>query len=117
MALIAGASQYLAQATYSNKYGAAAGSTNLLSVAAGSVSMLDIGRNLSSSGLGISAEARALNSSYLESSSSTYNTLFSANATASNADALQIQILALRSSTPTAFDSPNILGEEVDETV
>lgn len=113
MALVAGASQYLAQATFSNRTGQAAASSNLLTNVAGGISLLDVARSAApSNGIGLSPSARALNNQFLSSNATSFNTLFSltggSSATIENA---QTQIKALRSSVPASR------GLEFDESV
>lgn len=128
MTLVAGASRYLTQSTLTNQQGFSAQSSNLLGVAAGATGILDIGRNLEVQGVGISARARNLNRQFLESTSGTYNQLFSASGGGSSSvEAAQIQIRALSSSTPTSRNTPetrealadidNARGSIVDEEI
>ncbi|MGN7438434.1 MAG: hypothetical protein ACTHOO_07295 [Alcanivorax sp.] len=113
MARVAGSSQYLAQATYSNRTGQSAVSSNLLSNVAGGISLLDVARSAApSNGIGLSANARSLNNQLLSSNATSFNTLFSltggSSATIENA---QTQIKALRGSVPASR------GVEFDESV
>ncbi|MGH1455434.1 MAG: hypothetical protein ACRBDI_01510 [Alphaproteobacteria bacterium] len=109
MTLVAGASRFLNQSTLTNQQGFAAQSSNLLGVAAGSTGILDIGRNLEIRGVGISNRARNLNRQFLESTSGTYNQLFSASGGGSaTVEGALTQIKALQSSVPTSRDSPQV---------
>ena len=109
MTLIAGASRYLTQSTLTNQQGFAAQSSNLLGVAAGSTGILDVGRNLEVQGVGISSRARNLNRQFLESTSGTYNQLFSASGGGSaSVESALVQIKGLQSSVPTSRDSPEV---------
>ncbi len=98
MTTIAGASQFLNASTLANQRGNAAAAPNVLGTAEGATSLLDVGRSsLFDNGIGLSASARALNNSFIESNSATFNEIFSlgvgANATV---EGLQQEILALR---------------------
>lgn len=108
MATIRGASQFLNQATLSNRLGAAGqASSNVLGEAAGGAGILEIGRNLAVSGVGISNNARALNRQFLQQSAGTFNQLFSATGgTSSTVEVAQTQILALRASTSVSRLTP-----------
>ncbi len=107
MARIAGASQYLNQATLTNLRGSAAQTTSVLGEAAGGVGILDIGRNLATPGIGISNNARSLNRQFLEQNAGTANQLFSASGGGSaTVEAAQIQIRALQSATPVTRFTP-----------
>ena len=109
MTLVAGASRYLAQSTLTNVQGVAAQSSSLLNVAAGATGILDVGRNLEVQGVGISNRARNLNRQFLESTSGTYNQLFSASGGGSSTvEGALTQIKALQSSVPTSRDSPQV---------
>lgn len=109
MVAIRGASQFLNQATLTNKQGVAAQTTTVLGEAAGGVGILDIGRNLASPGIGISNNARQLNRQFLSSTSSTYNQLFSLSGGGSaTTDAALTQIKGLQATVPTTRDSPQV---------
>lgn len=109
MALVAGASQYMSQAAYSNATGAAAQQPSLLGSGGGTASLLSVGKRLAPEGIGISANARQLNEQFLQQSSGTFNQLFSAaGGGSSTEDALKKQILALRSSVPTSRETPEV---------
>ncbi|PCJ99723.1 MAG: hypothetical protein COA45_02580 [Zetaproteobacteria bacterium] len=137
MARIAGASQYLNQATLANKQGSTFVPADILSLTSSS-SLLDVGRATSVSGVGISARARQLNNQIIENNSSSYNRLFSLSGGASaTTGAAQIQIAGLAATASTSRDvsiqsdgsfsseffevdngsvSASALGTEVDET-
>lgn len=115
MTLVAGASRYLAQSTYTSASGAAAQSSNVLGEVAGTATLLDIGRLNAPSGVGLSARARSLNKQFLSSTSGTYNQLFSASGGGSSTvEAALTQIKALQSSVPTSRDSPDIREAKAD---
>ena len=103
MATIPGASGYLNAATLANRQGIGAQQASVLGDGGiGGVDILDVARaNAPSNGVGLSSRARALNKQFLDSTSSTFNQIFSLGigATAS-IEGLQQQILALRARTP-----------------
>ena len=114
MPTIPGASQYLNSATLANLQGRAAVAPNVVGESVGTLSLLDAGRQ--SSGIGLSARARALNNQFIEQTSGSYNTIHSLAVSATgDAFALQQSILALRASLPDSAISPSVLGQEVDE--
>tara|TARA_R110001592_G_scaffold16881_5_gene71454 strand:- start:13352 stop:13711 length:360 start_codon:yes stop_codon:yes gene_type:complete len=117
MTRIAGASQYLNQATLSNKQGVAPVSTNVLSQSAGGISLLDVARSSApNNGIGLSSSARALNSQFLENNSSTVNQLFSlTGGSSATIESAQIQIRALQSSVPVSRETPEVRGAKVDK--
>ncbi len=123
MTLIAGASQYVNQATVSNKLGLAGQQNSLLvQNGASAVSLLDLGRQNAGNGIGLSANARALNDQFLQQNSATFNQLFSLSGGGSaTVDAAQIQILGLRStvSASRVVDAPELSSEasSIEETV
>ncbi|MGH1376753.1 MAG: hypothetical protein ACRBCK_10440 [Alphaproteobacteria bacterium] len=107
MALVAGASQFLNQATLANTQGVSAQTTNVLGEAAGGVGILDVGRNLATPGVGISNSARALNRQFLTQNAGTANQLFSASGGGSATEEAAItQIRALQSQTPVTRATP-----------
>lgn len=124
MTLIAGASQYLSQSTFTNTTGAAAVAADILSTSV-SNSLLDAGRRLAVDGIGLSSSARALNKQILEQNTGLYNGLFSASGGASaTIESAQTQIAALRSANSPSRDvtiqddgtvRSSRLGLEVDE--
>lgn len=120
MTTIAGASQYLNASTYANLTGRASQGTSLIS-SLGTVDLLDIARSNSSSGIGLSSRARALNKQFLNSTSSNYNSLFSStNSAYLSIEQLQQQVLALRASLPGSSISDNarsLSSEETEEGV
>ena len=110
---VAGASQFLNQATLANTQGISAVSTNVLSESAGGISLLDVARsNAPDNGIGLSRSARALNTQILQNNSESFNQLFSLTGGGSaTIESAQTQILALRSSTPLSR------GSTIDESV
>lgn len=121
MATIPGASGYLNSAILANKQGLAAQSATVLGEGGiGAVSLLDVGRSsLFDSGVGLSARARLLNNQFLESTASTFNSIFSLNlgATAS-VEGLQQQILALRGkATRVSRDVAELTGQSTGSKV
>lgn len=106
---VAGASRFLGAATLANTQGIAAQQPSLLGQGGSATSLLDVGRANSVSGVGLSSNARALNNQFLESSSSTFNQIFSLGigATAS-IEGLQQQILALRAGIPDSQLAPSL---------
>lgn len=123
---VAGSSQFLNQATLANTQGISAQTNSVLNQAAGGISLLDVGRSLSPPGVGLSANARALNQQFLSSNAGTANQLFSATGGSGlTVDAARTQILALQSSVPTSRDTPDARadaradarGSNLDETV
>ncbi len=114
MPTIAGASQYLNAATYSNLTGRAAQGSNLIGNL-GTVDLLDVARSNNNSGIGLSSRARALNKQFLQSTSSNYNSLFSStNSAYLSVEQLQQQVLALRASLPDSSisKSANAFGQD-----
>ena len=102
MTTIAGASGFLNAATLANVRGVSAVQPSVLGEGGiGAVDLLDIGRASAPRGIGLSPQARALNKTFLESSTSQFNALFSLGVgTTASIEGLQQQILALRSSVP-----------------
>ena len=100
MVTIPGASQFLGAATLANKNGTPAAQATVLGEGS-ATSLLDVGRALAPGGVGLSQNARQLNSQFIESSKTQFNALFSLGigATAS-VEGLQQQILAIRASLP-----------------
>lgn len=113
---VAGASRYLNAATLANQRGFVSAQTDLISNF-GSIDLLDIARGgLKNNGIGISSNARALNKSFLSSSSQLFNSVFSLNvAGTSSVEGLQTQIAALRSSLPESSLARDLRGVLVDE--
>ena len=114
---IAGASQYKTAAILANKNGTVGATTgNGIIGSLGAVDILDIGRSLTGdNGIGLSGNARALNKQFLESSSSTFNTIFSLGvAGTSSIEGLQTQISALRSSMSESQLSREVRGQLYD---
>lgn len=116
MTSVAGASQYRTAAILANQQGYTSASSNLVE-SLGAVDILDVGRSLyGDNGIGLSSSARSLNKQFLESSSSTFNTIFSLGVSeTSSVEALQTQIAALRASLPESSLSRETLGALVDE--
>lgn len=119
MSTIAGASQYLTQATLANKQGYTTESTNLLvESGASAVSLLDVGRSLNSiEGLGLSTNARILNKQLLDQNAGTYNALFSAGAEGGGGtvDSAITIINALRSTAPQSQVDESVRGTYIDD--
>lgn len=114
---IAGASQYRTTAILANQNGTVGASTgNNLITSLGTVDILDIGRSaIGDNGIGLSQQSRLLNKQFLESSASTFNTIFSLGvAETSSVEALQTQINALRSTLPESSLSREVRGTLVD---
>lgn len=110
---IPGASGFLNAATLANTRGVAAGSSSLLNGGLSSPDLLDVGRRINRNNIGLSSNARAINKSFLSSSTSTFNAIFSLGVgTTSSIEALQQGILALRSQV-----SPNNLSRAVQEDI
>ncbi|MFK7839629.1 MAG: hypothetical protein AB8B83_04805 [Bdellovibrionales bacterium] len=111
MTTIPGASGFLNSATLANTRGLAAQSATVLGAGGiGGVDILDVARaNAPSNGVGLSSRARLLNQQFLDSTSSTFNQIFSLGigATAS-IDGLQQQILALRSGLSDSQLAPSL---------
>lgn len=118
---IAGASRFLGAATLANLRGFSAQTPGLIENI-GAVDLLDVARSGSrNNGIGLSGNARALNKSFLSSSSTTFNQIFSLGVAAtSSIEGLQTQIAALRSSLPEDSLSRDLRGlvsdTEVTET-
>ncbi|MGH1377400.1 MAG: hypothetical protein ACRBB3_01130 [Alphaproteobacteria bacterium] len=109
MARVAGASQYLSQATLANKQGSTHSPSSLLSLTS-SASILDAGRGNAVPGVGISARSRALNAAQIQSNSGSINELFSLSGGGSaTVEAAQIQIAGLAA---TATKSRDVVTQE-----
>ena len=100
MALISGASQFLGASTLANKNGTIPQLPNLLDGTG--FNLLEAGRRINRTGLGLSANARALNQQFLSQTSGLFNNLFSAEAEANTVENMQKQILAKRASLPAS---------------
>ncbi|MCB1681594.1 MAG: hypothetical protein H6858_07430 [Rhodospirillales bacterium] len=115
---IAGASQYRIQAIAQLNGVATSATPNLFGSSNGNsaLSLLDAGRQLNSvSGVGLSANARALNSSFISSRAADVNQLFSlTGGTDGTVEGNQAAILALRASIPESQLSSSLRGQEVD---
>ncbi|MCB1782587.1 MAG: hypothetical protein KDI13_01190 [Alphaproteobacteria bacterium] len=118
MSTIAGASQYLTQATLANVQGYTTSSTNLLvESGASAVSLLDVGRSLNSiGGLGLSTNARILNKQLLDKNNGTFNTLFSAglDSGGSTVESAITIINSLRSTLPQDQVHESVRGITID---
>lgn len=99
---VAGASRFLNSATLANLSGSVVSTPNILgSGGTSTTSLLDTGRGINSSGLGLSANARATNQQLISQSQSGFNQLFSLNGVEFGTnETLQQQILAIRASVP-----------------
>ncbi len=115
MTLVAGASRFLNQSIVSNQLGLAGQSSSVLGEVAGTATLLDIGRLNNNSGIGLSSRARSLNKQFLQSTSGTYNQLFSASgAGSSTVESSLVQIRGLQSSVPASRDSPQVREARFD---
>ncbi len=104
MVRVAGSSQYLNQARLAQATGSNFDAGNILGLSSSS-SLLDAGRGNAVGGIGISARARALTSSQLQSSAATGNQLFSLSGGGSaTVEAATIQIAGLRATVPASRD-------------
>lgn len=117
MTSVAGTSRYINAATLANKNGAAAQQPTLISDM-GTVDILDIGRSLyGNNGIGLSANARALNKQFLDQTASGFNAVFSlSTASLGTPETMQQTILALRASLPQGQIAESLRGDAVDET-
>lgn len=98
---VAGASRFLNSATLANVRGQAPSSPTLLGAGGSTQSLLDTGRNINSSGIGLSGSARAVNSQLISQSASGFNQIFSLNGVEFGTnETLQQKILAIRASLP-----------------
>ncbi len=124
MAGVAGASRYLNQAILAQKTGASFSAGNVLSASVSS-SLLDAGRGNAVRGIGLSARARAMTTSLLNSNESNINQMFSLTGGASaTVDAAKIQIAGLRATVAASRDvltqddgsisSNKLVGNKVD---
>jgi hypothetical protein len=125
MTLIAGASSFLNAATLANASGApqASASPSLLAGFDSNTSLLELGKQFSSPGIGLSASARAITSSFLATSEGGLNTILSAGLENAISDA-QTRILALQSTLPasqvgsySSRDNVEITADAVEENV
>jgi len=126
MVLVAGASQFLNQATVSNTLGLAGQGSNILSQSVGTASLLDAGRGNGIPGIGLSAQSRLLTNQLLESTASTSNQLFSLSGGGSaTVESSTVQINGLKATAVASRDviiqddgtvTSSSLGTEVDET-
>ena len=99
MTSVPGASGFLNAATLANSQGIGAQQATVLGDGGiGGVDILDVARaNAPDNGVGLSSRARLLNKQFLDSSSSTFNAIFSLGLGGSaTLEGLQQQILALR---------------------
>lgn len=117
MTTIAGASQYLNASTLANARGRAPSLPTLLGDGGmGGVDLLEVGRRVNRSGIGLSANARALNKQFLNQTASGFNSIFSLSTAAiGSIETMQQQINAIRASIPESQLARGILGENVDE--
>lgn len=114
MALIPGASQFLASSTLANTRGLSAQTPSLLDGAGDiAASLANIGRQFAVSGFGISQSARALNDRFLNNSD--YGTLLSlAAGTSTTVFGAQQNILAIRAGLSDSQLAPSLRGNAVD---
>lgn len=114
MTTVAGTSRYINAATLANKQGLAAQQSTLMS-AIGTIDILDIGRQ--NNGIGLSANARALNKQFLDQTASGFNAVFSlSTASLGTPETMRQTILALRASLPDSQIAESLRGDAVDET-
>lgn len=100
MTTIPGASQFLNSATLANTQGLGAQPATVLGDGGiGGVDILDVARgNAPDNGIGLSSRARLLNQQFLDSTSTTFNEIFSLGlGSTATIEGLQQEILALRS--------------------
>jgi hypothetical protein len=111
---VAGASRFLNSATLANTRGLSPASTpNLLGSGGSTTSLLDTGRNINSSGIGLSGSARAVNSQLISQSQSGFNQIFSLNGVEfGTTETLQQQILAIRASLPESSLGRGVLEDQ-----
>ncbi len=114
MTIIAGAIQYLNSAKLANSQGRPAGQSTLMNNM--SVDILDIGRSINRSGIGISANARAMTKDFLNKSQSGVNAIFGMSTVKSSSiENMQMQINAIRSRTPDSQVAEALRGKNIDE--
>lgn len=106
MTRIAGASQFVNAAILANRTGVSAQPVSLLGGFDNSISLLETGKRINRSGIGLSASSRSLIRSFLSSTNGSFNALLSAGV-AADTNALQTQILGLRSKLPASQISEN----------
>lgn len=116
MTSVAGTSRYINAATLANKNGTAAQQPSLISDM-GTVDILDIGRSLyGNNGIGLSANARALNKQFLDQTASGFNTVFSLSTSGMGTpETMKQTILALRARLPESQIAESLRGDQVDE--
>ena len=114
MTTIPGASQYLASSMYATKKGTALQQSSLADMMG--TSLLSVGRRLSTTGLGLSDNARMLNENYLNQMAGGANNLFSAvvNST-SSVENLQKQVLAIRAGMSDSQLARSLLQVKTDD--
>lgn len=112
MTTVAGASRYLNSSTLANAKGISPYTASLLDGGMGAQSLLDSGRRINRSGIGISANSRALTEQFL-SRQSQVNAMFSLGVGASlSVEGLLTKIKALRSTLPLSQIDPSLLEVE-----
>lgn len=115
MGLVSGASQFLNQATVSNKLGLPAQQNSILQESGLTAQgILDVGRRLAVNSGGISNNARFLIRQQLEQNSGLFNGLFSLTGGASaTVDTALVQIKGLRATVPASREiaAPELAGE------
>ncbi len=113
MTIIAGATRLLSAATLATQKGFSAQSASLLDNVG--LDLLSVGRNNRVSGIGLSANSRALTQEILDKSSGLANGLFSATAGAdATLEGLQTQVLAIRSQLSADRVAPSLRGDTLD---
>lgn len=111
--IVPGATSYLNAAKLANKQGYVSSTSYLMSSM--SFDVLEIGRSTNSSGLGLSANARALNRQYLSSTKTDMNKFFSLTTYQfGSMQTLSQTILALRSKMPASQLSEEVRASMVD---
>lgn len=109
---VAGSSRFLNAATLANTRGAAPSTPTLLGTGGSTQSLLDTGRNINSSGVGLSGSARAVNSQLISQSASGFNQIFSLNGVEFGTnETLAQQINAIRASLPESSLARGLLED------
>lgn len=110
---VAGASRYLNQATLANTQGGTTSTPTLLGNGGSTQGLLDTGRNINSSGVGLSGSARAVNSQLISQSAAGFNQVFSLNGVEFGTnETLQQKILAIRASVPEGSLARGLIEDE-----
>lgn len=113
MTIVAGASRYYATSTLANKSGSVISAPNILG-GSSATSLLDVGRK--DTGIGLSGNARAINSQLTSQSRAGFNKIFSLNGVEfGNNETLIQKIKAIRAGIPESRLSRDTLGDILDE--